>query len=314
MVQQTGQDVETLPDISEEKAKNWIHLYISLAQTGCDLHQFLLPAEAEQHAEAHKTVMGDMKEIKTVVENYLKSVQSKKTTSASEASSVGSIQLGLQLLHIEDERKKAEAAAKLEMLKAKRELERQRQELQWKEEELMLQTEMEIQRRQAKVVNKFEKELESKAEGFISKENRDMDTEARCQPATQIRSAAVLNPEIEERQPVSNPDPQQNRPSEFTHASGGNQLTSTETPPSSSVELLSGLSHLISEQTKRISLPALEPEVFNGDVERFHLWMKSFESYIETRTSSSTERLHYLSRYELIFCPLTYNGKVAKMT
>ena len=124
-----------------------------------------------------------------------------------------------------------------------------------------------------------------------------MDTEASCQPATQFRSAAVLNPEIEERQPVSNPGPHQNRPSEFTHASGGNQVTSTETPPSSSVELLSGLSHLISEPTKRISLPALEPEVFNGDVERFHLWMKSFESYIETRTSSSTERLHYLSRY-----------------
>ena len=147
VVQQTVQDVETLPDISEEKAKKWIHLYISLAQTECDLHQLLLLAEAEQHAEAHKTVMGDMKEIKTVVENYLKSIQSKKTTGASVASSVGSIQPGLQLLHIEDERKKAEAAAKLEMLKAKRELERQRQELHWKEEELMLQTEMEIQRR-----------------------------------------------------------------------------------------------------------------------------------------------------------------------
>ncbi|KAF0313402.1 hypothetical protein FJT64_016058 [Amphibalanus amphitrite] len=34
-----------------------------------------------------------------------------------------------------------------------------------------------------------------------------------------------------------------------------------------------------------------------GSVERFHPWVKAFESFIESRTSSATERLHYLSRY-----------------
>ena len=66
---------------------------------------------------------------------------------------------------------------------------------------------------------------------------------------------------------------------------------------SSSNELLSGLANLLSEQGKRNTLPALEPDVFRGDVEGFHLWIKSFESYIETRTSAPTERLHFLSRY-----------------
>ena len=53
----------------------------------------------------------------------------------------------------------------------------------------------------------------------------------------------------------------------------------------------------LAEQLQRSQLPALEPEVFGGNVEQFSLWLMAFESYIEGRTNSSTERLHFLARY-----------------
>ena len=54
---------------------------------------------------------------------------------------------------------------------------------------------------------------------------------------------------------------------------------------------------LRADQVRLNLLPALEPEKFKGNVEQFALWMKSFETYIESRTSSPVERLHYLSHY-----------------
>ena len=51
------------------------------------------------------------------------------------------------------------------------------------------------------------------------------------------------------------------------------------------------------DQVRPNLLPALEPEKFRGNVEQFALWMKSFETYIEGRTSSPVERLHFLAHY-----------------
>ena len=59
--------------------------------------------------------------------------------------------------------------------------------------------------------------------------------------------------------------------------------------------ILTGLAHIISRAQNQ--LPVLEPEVFKGDVEQFAMWLKSFECYIESRTTESTERLHYLATY-----------------
>ncbi|KAF0305621.1 hypothetical protein FJT64_002522 [Amphibalanus amphitrite] len=160
VVRQSGTEVELNPDISEEKAKKWIHNYISFSQTEYELCHLLPRAEVEQHSENHKMVLEEIDQVRMVVEGYLKSKQPQKTASASVAGSGVSTKSGLQLMQIEDQRKKAEVAARLSMLKARQELERQRQELQWKEEELALQTEIEIQQRQAEVTHKFKLELE----------------------------------------------------------------------------------------------------------------------------------------------------------
>ena len=44
-------------------------------------------------------------------------------------------------------------------------------------------------------------------------------------------------------------------------------------------------------------LPLPKPEVFNGDPLKFPIWLKAFETLIETRATNSTEQLHFLGRY-----------------
>jgi hypothetical protein len=44
-------------------------------------------------------------------------------------------------------------------------------------------------------------------------------------------------------------------------------------------------------------LPLPKPEVFNGDPLKFPIWLKAFETLIETRATNSTERQHFLGRY-----------------
>ena len=79
-------------------------------------------------------------------------------------------------------------------------------------------------------------------------------------------------------------------PSDQQHAADQGQQAGTN-------DIQTGLTQLLAEQTRRNRLPALEPGVFKGDVEEFSLWMKSFECYIEARTTSPAERLHFLAQY-----------------
>ena len=44
-------------------------------------------------------------------------------------------------------------------------------------------------------------------------------------------------------------------------------------------------------------LPLLEPETFNGDLFHYPTWKKSFDTIVERRTDSPSQRLYYLGRY-----------------
>ena len=48
---------------------------------------------------------------------------------------------------------------------------------------------------------------------------------------------------------------------------------------------------------KQDKLPKMEPEVFDGDIMKYPIWLKSFEALIERHTKSSQDRLYYLSKY-----------------
>ncbi|XP_043220267.1 uncharacterized protein LOC122380835 [Amphibalanus amphitrite] len=63
VVRQSGTEVELNPDISEEKAKKWIHNYISFSQTEYELCHLLPRAEVEQHSENHKMVLEEIDQL-----------------------------------------------------------------------------------------------------------------------------------------------------------------------------------------------------------------------------------------------------------
>ncbi|XP_063585584.1 uncharacterized protein LOC134762997 [Penaeus indicus] len=45
------------------------------------------------------------------------------------------------------------------------------------------------------------------------------------------------------------------------------------------------------------SLPRPEPEVFKGDILQYSMWVKSFDTLIESKTKVAAERMYYLSKY-----------------
>ena len=61
------------------------------------------------------------------------------------------------------------------------------------------------------------------------------------------------------------------------------------------VPLLERLADLLSNS--RDHLPKMEPEVFNGNLLKFPVWIKSFDAIIESHTQSPAERLYFLSKY-----------------
>lgn len=78
------------------------------------------------------------------------------------------------------------------------------------------------------------------------------------------------------------------------HASPYNVHTQQHAATNNVVEKLV---ELLTERSGRDSLPRPEPEVFSGDLFKYPMWITSFESVIESKTSKPEERLYYLGRY-----------------
>ena len=230
-------------------------------------------------------------------------------------SSSGNVKTKLKVMQILEEHKKAELRTKLAALSAKRELQRQRQELQWKEEQLALDTEMAVHQARSDVVEKFEKELDGEPAVFPAVTPRppvfDVPPPTVSQPPALASSVSLqvgpipAGPVLMTGVPhhaVHPPDQSSQPPA----ADQRDQLAADQhdQPPAADqgqqagiTDVLTGLTQLLTEQTRRYLLPALEPRVFKGDIEEFSLWMKSFECYIEARTTSPAERLHFLTQY-----------------
>ena len=62
-------------------------------------------------------------------------------------------------------------------------------------------------------------------------------------------------------------------------------------------EVITKLADLLTQRQDKDSLPRPEPEVFNGDLLRYPLWIKSFETFIERKTKDPSERLYYLGKF-----------------
>ena len=57
------------------------------------------------------------------------------------------------------------------------------------------------------------------------------------------------------------------------------------------------LTDVLSHGKTQDKLPRIEPDILDGSLLRFPLWMKSFETILEKHTDSVSERLFYLSKY-----------------
>ena len=75
--------------------------------------------------------------------------------------------------------------------------------------------------------------------------------------------------------------------------------TGSANPPKSTgdEDVITKLAEVLTQRQDRDSLPRPEPEVFKGDLLRYPMWIKSFETFIERKTKDPSERLYYLSKF-----------------
>ncbi|XP_043200214.1 uncharacterized protein LOC122369489 [Amphibalanus amphitrite] len=170
-------------------------------------------------------------------------------------------------MHLEDAQKRAELEARTAAAKKRLAIERQRQELEWKMRELELETEHDILTAKKEALLKFERE-----EGMSESEHPITKGETRREtPSEEEASHAARTKEEPEVQ--------------------------KEVSESTATEVLASLVNVLKDQGKQGRLPMIEPGVFTGSVDKFPIWLRAFETYVEHRTSSTVERLHFLSRY-----------------
>ena len=214
-------------------------------------------------------------------------------TSNASRSSSASLRSRVQVMRIMEEHKKAELRVKMAALGAKKELQRQRQELQWREEEMELETEMAIQQAKSEVVDRYAREVDDvfPVPLFTAPPPPAPVAPVMSQPAP-ISAIPVRNDRYPHHDVLFS---QHDHHSVADHSPQSEEVL--QPGVSSVTDVLTGLSQLLAEQTRRNLLPALEPGVFKGDIEQFSLWMRSFECYIEGRTTSPVERLHFLAQY-----------------
>ena len=73
--------------------------------------------------------------------------------------------------------------------------------------------------------------------------------------------------------------------------------SNTVQQPSPNASILKQLVDLLGKRNDHDSLARREPEVFDGNLLRYPTWIKSFETFIERKTSDPSERLFYLGRF-----------------
>lgn len=78
-----------------------------------------------------------------------------------------------------------------------------------------------------------------------------------------------------------------------------NKTVSTDPPkPANSVQdQLLEIARLLAENQSHSRLPLPEPGIFNGDLLQYPVWIKAFETLIESRAIKPNKRLHFLGKY-----------------
>ncbi|CAB3998971.1 Hypothetical predicted protein [Paramuricea clavata] len=118
-------------------------------------------------------------------------------------------------------------------------------------------------------------------------------------PTTPVENQAVstLNPDARYyTPPTANDSSQYEQGQPNVRSTNEDHSTSDIENPNILQTHLTALNKLV-ESHAQSRLPLPKPEVFNGDPLKFPIWLKAFETLIETRATNSTERLHFLGWY-----------------
>ena len=107
-----------------------------------------------------------------------------------------------------------------------------------------------------------------------------------------------LNPNVDLYKPPTTNDSRQIGQAQpnLTSTNAAQLSTSDVENPSILQTHLTALTKLVESQAQS-RLPLPKPDAFSGDPLKFPVWLKAFETLIETRTVNPTERLHFLGRY-----------------
>ena len=216
--------------------------------------------------------------------------ESRRSRSSSKGSSVAS---KLSLLRLEHQQKQAELIAKQRLLEERRKLEQKKQELEWEEQQFQLKMEYAINRERMEVLEKFDTEDNMGAQVPSVTQNRNGNPENQTQEDNDDKKPESVKMGNE---PVGASEADKPGEVKKTEVESVKQQCNINKDADSNSDALHRLADLLTIRDRR-SLPTLEPEVYTGDVCGFHAWLKSFESFIEQRTTSPVERLHFLGRY-----------------
>ena len=86
---------------------------------------------------------------------------------------------------------------------------------------------------------------------------------------------------------------QQSKVNRTTFAKDQEEIAQKQT----SGDVLERLADLMTKRHAHEQLPLPEPETFSGDLLHYPTWKKSFDTIVERRTDSPSQRLYYLGRY-----------------
>ena len=153
----------------------WKQNYVLFVQTGNEL------CKVDQGQEKDfMAMLESVNAVKVSIEEYL-IANSKKTDDgehhedeggkppaddqdrASNKSSASSVRGKLSLLRLQEVQKKAELASKIALLKKKQQIEKKKMELKWQEEQLDLETEIEVNAAKAKLIEEAVSELDEES-------------------------------------------------------------------------------------------------------------------------------------------------------
>ena len=94
---------------------------------------------------------------------------------------------------------------------------------------------------------------------------------------------------------------QRQRPMEYLVHQGQLRAPASGHPPQSSQQdqntgVIQDLVNLLLEEVKLSHLPTLEPETLRGDITKFELWLKAFETYIRSSEFDAPLQTHSIWR------------------